>query len=456
MHLEHITIENIRGLGVGKPLELSLVPMDRTRAGWNVIVGPNGSGKSTMLRAIALACAGPYVCKVLQPSSAWWATLPARVPGKVKVVLDKGPQDAWFTPDEEWHGVGRRGQVELVVDVQSSAQGVTLKGKGRAELDPEYGPWISFDQTPGWFMAGYGPFRRLARGSSSADSLLGSSARPVAQLASLFREDVALTEPLLWLKQFEMEVREDRPEARSLKPRLLGLISDGLLPGRAKVVGISSSQPPEAVDISSEGLLIREHGRTLPLDALSDGYQTAVGLVIDLVRHFYRAYDKLRFHEKKTKYVVENEGIVLIDEPESHLHPAWQRRLGGWLVEHFPNVQFIVATHSPFICQEATSGSVIRLARPDEDVESRVIRPEELAPILAGSADDIYLSSLFGVDSTRSIVGEQRLDRLAKLEARILDDQATAEEEAEYRRLREQVPPSTDILQALRALEKRR
>lgn len=49
--------------------------------------------------------------------------------------------------------------------------------------------------------------------------------------------------------------------------------------------------------------------------------------------------------------------IVLIDEPETHLHPRWQRTvlpslvsaLRGWDVEHTPEVQIIVATHSPLV-----------------------------------------------------------------------------------------------------------
>ena len=44
---------------------------------------------------------------------------------------------------------------------------------------------------------------------------------------------------------------------------------------------------------------------------------------------------------------------MLIDEIDAHLHIAWQKRIGFWLKEHFPNIQFIVMTHSPFVCQAA-------------------------------------------------------------------------------------------------------
>lgn len=43
------------------------------------------------------------------------------------------------------------------------------------------------------------------------------------------------------------------------------------------------------------------------------------------------------------------EGVVLIDEIETHLHLALQRKIMPILIHLFPNIQFIVTTHSPFI-----------------------------------------------------------------------------------------------------------
>jgi predicted ATP-binding protein involved in virulence len=49
--------------------------------------------------------------------------------------------------------------------------------------------------------------------------------------------------------------------------------------------------------------------------------------------------------------VVQSKGVVLIDELDMHLHPSWQKRVVGDLKKAFPNIQFIVTTHSPFIVQ---------------------------------------------------------------------------------------------------------
>ena len=51
----------------------------------------------------------------------------------------------------------------------------------------------------------------------------------------------------------------------------------------------------------------------------------------------------------KRNYAFDTEGIVLIDELETHLHIELQKKILPFLVEFFPNIQFIVTTHSPFV-----------------------------------------------------------------------------------------------------------
>ncbi len=54
-------------------------------------------------------------------------------------------------------------------------------------------------------------------------------------------------------------------------------------------------------------------------------------------------------------------GIVLIDEIELHLHIAWQKKVLPFLVKAFPNLQFIVATHSPFVVSSIESSVIYDL-----------------------------------------------------------------------------------------------
>ena len=54
-------------------------------------------------------------------------------------------------------------------------------------------------------------------------------------------------------------------------------------------------------------------------------------------------------YKNEIKNALDYPAIVLIDEVELHLHPAWQQRVLPSLLEIFPNTQFIVTTHSPQI-----------------------------------------------------------------------------------------------------------
>lgn len=83
----------------------------------------------------------------------------------------------------------------------------------------------------------------------------------------------------------------------------------------------------------------------LTVRQLSDGYRTMLALVMDLARRMAVANAEVEWPEGQS--VLHSPGIVLIDEVEQHLHPAWQQTVLPRLLEIFPNVQFIVTTHSP-------------------------------------------------------------------------------------------------------------
>ena len=97
-------------------------------------------------------------------------------------------------------------------------------------------------------------------------------------------------------------------------------------------------------------------GTVINFSALSDGYRNVIKIVTDIATKMcilnpYLGKDAL----KKTP------GIVVIDELDLSLHPTWQRRIVGILKELFPKVQFICATHSPFIIQSLEPGELITL-----------------------------------------------------------------------------------------------
>lgn len=89
-------------------------------------------------------------------------------------------------------------------------------------------------------------------------------------------------------------------------------------------------------------------GRKLPFQYLSDGVRNMLAMVADIALRCILLNPHLRLEACN-----ESEGIVLIDELDLHLHPAWQGQVAKNLRDTFPKLQFITSTHSPLILSSA-------------------------------------------------------------------------------------------------------
>lgn len=102
-----------------------------------------------------------------------------------------------------------------------------------------------------------------------------------------------------------------------------------------------------AYDVRSQELEIyiyhHDEAEKFPVRMLSDGEKGMISLVADI------AYRMALLNSNLLDDVLETPGVVLIDEIDLHLHPAWQKRVMGSLLRIFPNIQFVVTTHSPSI-----------------------------------------------------------------------------------------------------------
>ncbi|HIF9164178.1 TPA: AAA family ATPase [Photobacterium damselae] len=101
----------------------------------------------------------------------------------------------------------------------------------------------------------------------------------------------------------------------------------------------------------------KEQGE-IPVSHLSDGVRNMIGMVADI------AYRAVNLNPKlDTKAVVDTHGIVLIDEVDMHLHPQWQQLVLKNLAEAFPNIQFIVTTHSPLVIGDMKPSQVLLIKK---------------------------------------------------------------------------------------------
>ncbi len=176
--------------------------------------------------------------------------------------------------------------------------------------------------------------------------------------------------------------------------------------------------------------------------------------MLDLIKQLYACFGAFDLASEADSLLVPYPGVVLIDEIDIHLHVSWQQRIGFWLKEHFPNIQFIVTTHSPFVCQAADPKGLIGLPAPGTNERAEHVSEELFKLIVNGGADDAAMSALFGLESPYSDRSEALRCRVAELEARVIRGSATPEEEAELARLAAELPTtgSARVEQALRNL----
>lgn len=421
MYIAEIEVTDLRSFAGTQ--RISLERDDGSYAGWTVFAGRNGSGKSTLLKATAAAVVGLRTAASLGADSPVWIRHGADAArANVMVVLDR-ERDRFAYGPETSHELWSTG-----LEWSHARDGFHAGHFAPDGLKAWHGPWA--DRPTGWFIVGYGPYRRLgALASESGDARVSPQ---VSRLLNLFNESATLSEAVDWLKAIQFRALEKRPGAKELVESVLQLINDGLLPDGSR-----------AERVASDGLWIERDGTCLPLEQMSDGYRTVTAMVVDIARRLHEAYGSLEMQTREdgTPYCP-LPGVVLIDEVDAHLHVEWQQKIGFWLTEHFPAIQFLVTTHSPFICQAASSKGIIRLPAPGEERTIEHIDERLFNAIVNGGADDAVMTQLFGLEHAHSPQAEKLRERLAELELKILLEQASPEEEEEYETLRARMPDS--------------
>ncbi|MEN8221280.1 MAG: AAA family ATPase [Pseudomonadota bacterium] len=416
MYLKKIVLKNIKCF---KELTLYFAKNETTRA-WSVLLGENGLGKSTLLQAIGVVLAGPDAMRELLPVPEGWVRQ-GQTYGEIEAELiwtkgDAAPQKNFsvrylvtgnepVSLPEEYHSVPTiipwAGHGDALSRENITNDMNLLKKTAYAE--GKYG----------WFSCGYGPFRRLSGGGQNADSILYSR-RKSARFVTLFREDAALTNAQNWIIELYNTARDGGiREARILK-RVQSVLAENFFPQSCKL-HLNAR----------EALLQIGDKKPIRFQELSDGYRSMLALTIDLL------------HWLMTAFPDENDplncpGVVLIDELDAHTHPRWQRQMGDWLRQKFPKIQFIVATHSPFLAQvaDAPEDNIVL-----EDQGVLGVCPRTDVEAASTWRVDQILTELFDLPTTYNPEIEARLTRHQQLHQARQAQQLLPEQEEEYQRL---------------------
>jgi predicted ATP-binding protein involved in virulence len=150
----------------------------------------------------------------------------------------------------------------------------------------------------------------------------------------------------------------------------------------------------------SASLLINKNNDVLNFEQLSDGEKNIIVLVADIAR-------RLAIANPTGDALKKGNGIVLIDEIDMHLHPLWQKEVLKALAKTFPNLQFIVTTHSPYV--------ITHLDLADNQVQVLALTPNQVIPVRAKGKDISTTSfEIFGVER-RPKIYQQLIDDLFKM-----------------------------------------
>ena len=170
----------------------------------------------------------------------------------------------------------------------------------------------------------------------------------------------------------------------------------------------------------------------LTLDQLSGGYRIILALAADLARRMAQGNP----HRDDP---LACEAIVLIDEIELHLHPAWQQRVLDDLRRTFPNTQFLVSTHSPQVLTSVRPERIVELSRED----GIVVAGYTSAATYGAEAGDV-LSTVMGV-RTRPANNDfvQGLDQYTRL---VANEEGESEEAQKLRAELEDLSPRDPAL----------
>jgi AAA15 family ATPase/GTPase len=136
------------------------------------------------------------------------------------------------------------------------------------------------------------------------------------------------------------------------------------------------------------------------------------------------------------------EGVVIIDEIETHLHVDLQKKILPFLTDFFPKIQFIVSTHSPFVLSSLSNVTIC-------DLESKLVTQD-----LSGYSYDALIESYFQTDK----YSEEIKEKIIEFDFLVSQNNRTVEQNEKLRFLRNyfvHTPKylSTELLVKLQQIE---
>ena len=144
---------------------------------------------------------------------------------------------------------------------------------------------------------------------------------------------------------------------------------------------------------------VTKNDKKFRIEQLSNGEKCLMAMVGDIAR-------RLVIANPNSKTPLKGEGIVLIDEIDLHLHPAWQHMIIPQLTKTFPNCQFLISTHSPLVITHVPPEQLFFLSNAGGELKAE--HPRESY----GKNADRILEDLMDMPTTRPAAVEKQLKKI--------------------------------------------
>jgi predicted ATPase len=380
-YLRRVELSNVK---LARDLTISFEAEDGSPRMWTCLLGDNGAGKTSVLQAIALAATG--------------AALGGKLVGDARDFVSVSPAPVTAAIACEFTG-------GLSTRLQVRPGSFQWEGAGP---DDERVNEQRRHRRPGFFVAAFGTSRRLARP--------GQVALPSDPIVDRVRGVFDSGHRMLGLEFGEALASYGLRDAYLAAVDQLVRITDEqgpVLPGLRGLERTAEDAPgARPGDVVASFEAGADPFRLAP-HLLSAGYQSVLAWIGDLIGHLLleRAMGGLEPSPPEAMA-----GIVLIDEIDLHLHPAWQRRVGPILRVLFPKLQFVVTTHAPIVVAGFAPSEIVRLGLRDGAV---VVLPDAV-PDPRFETTTSVLTSWFGVPTAAP-------PALKDAERRLLRERATSD-----------------------------
>lgn len=315
-----------------------------------VLVGINGAGKTSVLDAIA-HCLSWLIIRITRPSNSGrgWSLEESDVhySGSViseyaSVVLD----------------LSLNSSIQYEMELSKSKAGSNRSRKSAVEEIGQLGALYQLANAQNKkfnmpILAHYGVGRTIEFTKKDTNKIIGDLGDKQDKFDAYDKTLDARVNFVEFFKWFKLQVEIaglETGEPQQSAKSSLALVSQAITKVIPSLSNLRIQRTPHL------DMLIDKDAFTLSVDQLSQGEKSLLALVFDITRRLILLNPDIQVCSP-----LEGSGVILIDEVDLHLHPEWQQSVVPNLLKTFPNIQFILTTHSPQVLTTVPSKSIFLL-----------------------------------------------------------------------------------------------